>query len=456
MPLRRADRAQRGSGANWRPRSGSSTRWPPARASSARPGSRTGCSRAVLAARRGVAVAPGDTRAFLAPLGVEELDREPELDRSELVGLLRRLGLRSLGAFAALAAADVASRFGADAVLGHRLARGLDPRPPVRRWPPAELAVELELDPPVDRVDAAAFAARTSGAAAARPARRHTGCPAPASGSRRARWRGRSCAGSGAAPSRSPRPARRTGSAGSSTPGSSGVVGGAVVRLRLVPEETVTAGALQLRAVGRRRGGRRAGRARAGPGAGAARAGGGGHRGARRWPGPRGAGPAGALGGRPRCPRRPAAGGGGRRTRARGRRRGPRPESRGAGTAPAVARAAAPAVTGRRPAGAPARRPARRRGAAGAARRPGPAHRPPVHARRRRRAARGRARLGRTVAGRSSGGGCRERWREAGCRCSARTGRRSCCSGAPAGGRWSVSTTEPVIGSSIGTPGRRS
>ena len=57
---------------------------------------------AVLAARRGVAVAPGDTPAFLAPLGVEELDREPDIDRSELVDLLRRLGLRSLGAFGAL------------------------------------------------------------------------------------------------------------------------------------------------------------------------------------------------------------------------------------------------------------------------------------------------------------------------------------------------------------------
>ncbi len=115
---------------------------------------------AVLAARRGLAVAPGDTPAFLASLGVEELDREPDVDRSELVGLLRRLGLRSLGAFAALDAEDVGSRFGADAVLCHRLARGLDPRPPVRRTPPEELTVEVELDPPVDRVDAAAFAAR--------------------------------------------------------------------------------------------------------------------------------------------------------------------------------------------------------------------------------------------------------------------------------------------------------
>ncbi|WP_232663835.1 DNA polymerase Y family protein [Pseudonocardia sp. TRM90224] len=115
---------------------------------------------AVLAARRGIAVASGGTSAFLAPLGVDELDREPEVDRSELVSLLRRLGLRSLGAFAALAAEDVASRFGADAVLAHRLARGLDPRPPLRRRPPEELTVDIELDPPVDRVDAAAFAAR--------------------------------------------------------------------------------------------------------------------------------------------------------------------------------------------------------------------------------------------------------------------------------------------------------
>jgi protein ImuB len=115
---------------------------------------------AVLAARRGLTVAPGDTPSFLAPIGVAELDREPDVDRSELVGLLDLLGLRSLGAFAGLDPGDVATRFGADAVLCHRLARGLDPRPPVRRCPPEELTVEIELDPPVDRVDAAAFAAR--------------------------------------------------------------------------------------------------------------------------------------------------------------------------------------------------------------------------------------------------------------------------------------------------------
>jgi len=115
---------------------------------------------ATLAARRGVVVEPGRTAGFLAPLPIDELGREPDVDRDELVSLLRRLGLLTLGAFAALPSTDVASRFGADAVLAHRLARGLDPRPPVRRSPVEELAVSVELDPPVTRVDAAAFASR--------------------------------------------------------------------------------------------------------------------------------------------------------------------------------------------------------------------------------------------------------------------------------------------------------
>ncbi|MEJ8280310.1 DNA polymerase Y family protein [Pseudonocardia spirodelae] len=115
---------------------------------------------AELAARRGRGVPPGRSAEFLAPLEVAELDRDPDVDRAALVDLLRRLGLRSLGAFAAIAESDVASRFGADAVAAHRLARGLDPRPPARRVPPEELSAAVELDPPVDRVDAAAFAAR--------------------------------------------------------------------------------------------------------------------------------------------------------------------------------------------------------------------------------------------------------------------------------------------------------
>jgi protein ImuB len=200
---------------------------------------------AVLAARRGLGVELGRSREFLAPLGVEELDREPDVDRAELVDLLRRLGLRSLGAFAGLAPADVASRFGADAVLAHRLARGLDPRPPVRRRPPEELAVELELDPPVDRVDAAAFAAR------ALAERLHTTLAGHALSCTRLGVWARTEGGEELLRIwRCAEPLTPSGTVDRVrwqldswlTRGGSG----AVVRLRLTPEETVTAGALQM------------------------------------------------------------------------------------------------------------------------------------------------------------------------------------------------------------------
>ncbi|MEO6701238.1 MAG: DNA polymerase Y family protein, partial [Jatrophihabitantaceae bacterium] len=76
-------------------------------------------------------------------------------------GLLVRLGLRTLGAFAALPAPDVLARFGPDAALAHRLARGLDERPLQVRVPPPDFAVQVELDPPATRVDTAAFAAKS-------------------------------------------------------------------------------------------------------------------------------------------------------------------------------------------------------------------------------------------------------------------------------------------------------
>jgi protein ImuB len=109
---------------------------------------------ATLAARRGLLIEPGRTREFLRPLGIHELEDQ------ELVDLLRRLGLRTLGAFAEVPERDVASRFGADAVKAHRLARGLEERPPSRRKPPPDLTVTEQLDPPLDRVDAAAFVAK--------------------------------------------------------------------------------------------------------------------------------------------------------------------------------------------------------------------------------------------------------------------------------------------------------
>ncbi|WP_285509329.1 DNA polymerase Y family protein [Actinokineospora sp. NBRC 105648] len=119
---------------------------------------------ATLAARRGLVVEAGRSAEFLAPLGVHELaGGTGAADRAELVDLLRRLGIRTLGAFAALDPVDVTSRFGADAGHAHRLARGLEQRPPSRRRPPVDLSVTHTPDPPIDRVDAAAFAARGLG-----------------------------------------------------------------------------------------------------------------------------------------------------------------------------------------------------------------------------------------------------------------------------------------------------
>jgi protein ImuB len=99
-------------------------------------------------------VAPGGSPAFLAPLAVAALDRP------DLVDVLVRLGLRTLGAFAALDAADVVARFGAEGRAAHRLARGLDERPPATSPPPRHLEVAADLDPPAERVDVAAFVAK--------------------------------------------------------------------------------------------------------------------------------------------------------------------------------------------------------------------------------------------------------------------------------------------------------
>jgi protein ImuB len=108
-----------------------------------------------LAARRGEIVPRGGSRAFLDPFPVDTLEQP------ELIHLLRRLGLRTLGAFAELPGRDVLARFGPDGGRAHRLARGLDEIPIAARVPTPELAVQVEFDPPVDRVDTAAFAARS-------------------------------------------------------------------------------------------------------------------------------------------------------------------------------------------------------------------------------------------------------------------------------------------------------
>jgi protein ImuB len=82
------------------------------------------------------------------------------LELPELADLFVRLGLRTLGDVAALPGKDVASRFGAEGSLAHRLARGLDDLPVTARVAVPDLAVEQALDPPETTTEPLAFLAK--------------------------------------------------------------------------------------------------------------------------------------------------------------------------------------------------------------------------------------------------------------------------------------------------------
>jgi hypothetical protein len=93
---------------------------------------------AVLAARSNVIVPAGGTPAFLAPLPVGVLGRP------DLTELLDRLGLRTLGDFAALPESHVLGRFGADGVLCHQVAGGRSGEPGELRQPAAIRRVDAQ------------------------------------------------------------------------------------------------------------------------------------------------------------------------------------------------------------------------------------------------------------------------------------------------------------------------
>jgi len=102
-----------------------------------------------------VIIEAGGSAAYLAPFPLSAIAAP-----AELAAILDQLGVRTLGRFAALPAAEVANRFGADGVVLHRLARGLDPRPPAARQPGPELEVEHEFDPPAESDEPVLFVAK--------------------------------------------------------------------------------------------------------------------------------------------------------------------------------------------------------------------------------------------------------------------------------------------------------
>ena len=113
-------------------------------------------ARAARALERVTIVPSGGTAAFLAPLPVSLLE-DPEL-----VSLLPRLGIRTLGGFAALDAQDVVARFGPLGARLHALAGGRDPRPATPRIPPRDVDAQVDFEPAIDRVDQVAFGVRVA------------------------------------------------------------------------------------------------------------------------------------------------------------------------------------------------------------------------------------------------------------------------------------------------------
>ncbi|MCW2809545.1 MAG: hypothetical protein JWP61_3 [Friedmanniella sp.] len=99
-------------------------------------------------------VEPGGSAAFLGDLPISVLEDH------DLVTLLRRLGIRSLGDFASLSPRDVLTRFGHHGARLHRLARGQDGRVASSRRPPVEVQQHVTFDPPLETIEPVVFSTR--------------------------------------------------------------------------------------------------------------------------------------------------------------------------------------------------------------------------------------------------------------------------------------------------------
>ena len=106
-------------------------------------------------------VPPGGSPAFLRGIPVDVLQDDGPRGR-ELVSLLKRLGLRSLGDLADLPGEAVGHRLGAYGAAVRRQARGEDQSLFTERTPPPDLDAEVPFEPPLDSVEAITFSVRTT------------------------------------------------------------------------------------------------------------------------------------------------------------------------------------------------------------------------------------------------------------------------------------------------------
>ncbi len=132
------------------------------------PGTRIGIADGVFTAEQAArqrlpqrirVVLAGTAAKYLAPLPVGVLE-DAVLENAPVVTLLRRLGVYTLGDFAALDAGDVRDRLGEQGARLHALSGGLDSRPVVARIPPDDLDCSIDFEPAVDRIDQVAFGVR--------------------------------------------------------------------------------------------------------------------------------------------------------------------------------------------------------------------------------------------------------------------------------------------------------
>ena len=116
-------------------------------------GAADGLLAAVLAARASVLIPAGESAVFLAPhpigtLTLAAMERTKREAIEDLVSVLMRLGIDTLGAFTALPFSDVLARFGPAGAWAHRVARGEDVAPPVLRRTEEDIAVEYVFEEP--------------------------------------------------------------------------------------------------------------------------------------------------------------------------------------------------------------------------------------------------------------------------------------------------------------------
>lgn len=114
-------------------------------------------------------VPPCGSAEFLSRLSLWTLTEEFSLltgcaadgTTDDLISRLWQLGLRCLGDLAALSAGDLVGRFGRQGEWVHALASGRDPRLSQPAAAQPDLSAATEIDPPADRLDTVAFAAKS-------------------------------------------------------------------------------------------------------------------------------------------------------------------------------------------------------------------------------------------------------------------------------------------------------